>query len=268
MTSYPFRAFIEFPTNRDRDPKKPGMDIKDFAAMVAGRFDVHNVNPLASHFRSTEPSYIDEFRKAVEKAGSHIADLGLGGRYFHDPDPAKRDEAIEYGKKWIDIAVTIGAPSVRQHIEGAPGAKPSVDRAAQTLGELAAYGAKKNVVINLENDDPVSEGPFFLVEVMEKVASPYLRGLPDFANSLMPDGDAELNYKAVAAMFRHVFNMCHVKDGLAGDHGKIYTVDLGRLFAIAKRSGYRGYFCIEAEMPGDPYAQTQKLIDETLKYLS
>src|SRR5437763_16785104 len=78
VTSYPFRAFIESPTNHERDRKLPGMDLKDFAAMVAQRFGVPNINPLSSHFRSTEPAYIDELRSAIEKAKSHIVDLGLG----------------------------------------------------------------------------------------------------------------------------------------------------------------------------------------------
>ena len=267
VTSYPFRTLIDFPGNKERDPSKPGMDLKDFAAMVATRFNVHNVNPLGGHFRSTDPAYIDEFRNSIEKAGSHLVDLGLGGRYYYDPDPAKRSDAVSYGKKWIDIAKTLGSPSARLHINGAKGAKPDVARAAETLGEVAAYGEKRNIVINLENDNPVAEGPFFLVEVIEKVKSPYLRGLPDFANSLSPAFDPELNYKAVKGMFRHVFNMVHVKPGYMDDKGELHRVDLAKLFAIAKDAGYRGYYSMEVEMPGDVYANTEMMVRETLKHI-
>jgi sugar phosphate isomerase/epimerase len=162
----------------------------------------------------------------------------------------------------------VGSPSLRQHITGVPGVREDVNLTAETLGELAEYGEKKNIVINLENDVPVGEGPFFLVAVMEKVRSPYLRGLPDFANSMNPSGDAELNYKGVTEMFRHVFNMAHVKTAFATENGKVYEVDLARLFGIAKKAGYRGYFSMEADMPGDPFVNTQKLVDATLHYLS
>jgi sugar phosphate isomerase/epimerase len=267
VTSWPFRAYMETPHNSDRDRSKPGMDAKDFAAMAVERFGIHNINPLSGHFSSTESAYLEQLREAVAKAGSHIVDLGHGGGRFYDPDKAKREAAIEYGKKGVDIAVRIGSPSVRQHINGAPGMKADVNLTAETLGELAAYGEKKNIVINLENDEPVAEGPFFLVAVMDKVRSPYLRGLPDFANSMNPSGDAEQNYKAVAAMFQHVFNMSHVKSAYAAD-GKVYKVDLARLFDIAKQAGYRGYFSMEADMPGDPFVNTVKTAEETLKYLS
>jgi sugar phosphate isomerase/epimerase len=268
LTSWPFRRIMETPGNSDRDRSKPGIDAKDFASMAVERFGIHNINPLTSHFRSTDPGYLEELRNAVAKAGSHIVDLGHGGRSFYHPDQAKRQAAIEFGKKGVDIALMIGSPSVRQHINGAPGVKPNVDLTAETLGEVAAYGEKKNIVVNLENDAAVSENPFFLVAVIEKVGSPYLRALPDFANSMNLGGGAEENYKAVTAMFRHVFNMAHVKDAYADDKGQVRSVDLDRLFGIAKQAGYRGYFSIEAELPGDPFANTAKVTGETLKYLS
>jgi sugar phosphate isomerase/epimerase len=268
VTSYPFRAYIDAPGNTERDRTKPGMDLKDFGATVAKKFNIRNINPLASHFGSSTPAYISEFRSSLEKAGSRVVDLGLGGKMFYHPDAAKREEAVEYGKKWIDIAVEIGAPSVRQHLHPVASYKADVSLAALSLGKLSEHGAKKNIVVNLENDDPLSEDPFFLVQVIEKVDNPYLRGLPDFGNSILPSGDAELNAKAVRGMFRHVWNMCHVKMEVADGHGKIYHVDLARMFAIAREIGYRGYYCMEAEMPSDPFTATSELIRETLKYIS
>jgi sugar phosphate isomerase/epimerase len=265
VTSWPFRAYMASPANHDSTKK---VDAKDFAAMVAERFGIHNINPLTSHFSSTEPAYLDELRVSTAKAGSHIVDLGHGGRPFYHPDAAKRQDAIAFGKKGVDIALAIGSPSMRQHITGAPGGKADVNLAAETLGEVAAYGEKHNIVVNLENDVPVAEDPYFLVAVIGKVHSPYLRGLPDFANSMNVNGDAEWNYKAVAAMFEHVFNMAHVKSAFAGENGKVYQVDLARLFAIAKRARYRGYFSMEADMPGDPFENTRKLAEATIQYLS
>lgn len=267
VTSYPFRAFIESPTNRERDPQKPGMDLKDFAGMVAERFGVPNINPLAAHFRSTEPAYVDELRRAIENARSHIVDLGLGGRNFSDPDPAARAAAIGYGKKWIEIAGAVGSPSVRQHLGAAHHAPPSLDLSAEALGRLAEYGAKKNVAVILENDDPIAEDPFFIVEVIERVANPYLRALPDIGNSLPALGE-ERNDEAVRGMFRHAWNMAHVKDTVEDEHGKSYSVDLAKMFGIAKDEGFRGYFSMEWESRhGDVFDGTRKLVEESLKYL-
>ena len=268
VTSYPFREFLESPTNSGRNPKVPGMDLKEFPGMIARRFGIHNINPLLDHFASTQPAYLDAFRKAVRAAGSHMVDLGLGGRKFWDPDKTQRADAVAYGKRGIDVAIVVGSPSVRQHLSSSRGVKPDVDLAAQTLGALARYGAAKNIVVILENDAAINEDPFLIVKIIEKVASPYLRALPDFGNSL-EGGDAEFNARGVTAMFKHAFNMCHVKDAVMGAGGQTYNVDLPRMFAIAQASGYQGYFSMEWEVRfADPYVGTQKLEDETLKYLT
>ena len=49
VASYPFRAFIESPSNRERQREQAGMDLKEFAAMVVNRFNVHNIEPLGDH---------------------------------------------------------------------------------------------------------------------------------------------------------------------------------------------------------------------------
>jgi len=267
VTSWPFRQFIDSPANPYRDRTKPGMDIKDFAGMVAKKFGVLNICPLAAHLSSTDPAYLDMFRKAVEQAGSHVVDLGLGGRSFWDPDTTKRQQAVEYGQHWVDLAVTLGSPSVRQHLSAPRGVKPDVGVASQTLGRLAEYGATKNILTNLENDDLRNEDPFFIVAVIEKVGNPYLRALPDFGNTLA-GGDPAYNERGVAAMLKHAYGVCHVKDSVVTESGKIYQVDLPKMFELAKASGFNGYFMMEWDGgPSGPYAGTERLVEETLKCL-
>ncbi|HKS95900.1 MAG TPA: sugar phosphate isomerase/epimerase family protein [Terriglobia bacterium] len=268
VSSWPFRAWIESPTNRwARKPNLPGMDLKDFAAMVVEKFKIHNIEPLAEHLRSTDPAYLAEFRAAVEKAGSHVIDLPTGGRYsFYDPDAAKRTMAVDFSKQRIDVAGALGSPSVRVHVAGVHGVTPDVDRTAESLRQVADYGAQKNVVVNLENDDIKTEDAFFLVKVIEKADHPWLHALPDFCNSMLT-GNEQFDYDAVTAMFKHAYNICHVKDSEVDNH-KLFRIDIAKTFGILKASGYRGYCSMEFEGEGDPYEGTQKLIDTTVKDLS
>ena len=269
VPSWPFRGYIEAPTNKwARDPKLPGMDLKDFAAMVVKRFNVRNIEPLSDHFSSTEASYLHEFRTNVEKAGARVVNIPADLRYsFYDTDEARRQKAVGDGKKWIDVAVAIGSPSVRLHIAGARNLKPEVGRAAESLKRVAEYGAQKNVLVNLENDDNVTEDPFFIVQLIEKVNHPYLHALPDFCNSMLTH-DQEFNNRAMDAMFKHAYNISHMKDSEVGDKGKLYTVDVAKCFEIAKANGYRGYFSMEWEGQGEPNGGVQKLLEESLKNLN
>jgi sugar phosphate isomerase/epimerase len=267
VTSWPFRDYIQGPASRGRKLSVPSMDIKEFPAMVVERFAVYHVNPLLSHFSSTDPAYLESFREAVAKARSHIVDLGLPEGCFATTDTTAAEAAVQDGCKWIDIAAAIGSPSVRQHLSVQQGQKPDPDAAAIHLARLADYGEKRDVVVNLENDDSTAEDPFFIVNAVEKVNNAYLRALPDFGNSIAKYGE-EGNERAVAAMLNQAFNMCHVK-GAVQLNGKTYHVDLSRMFAIARQSSYRGYFSMEFDTNGgDPFEGTTKLINETLHYLS
>src|SRR5271170_1662368 len=268
IASYSFCAYIFSPDNRDRDTTLPGMNLLEFPADVVAKFNIHNIEPHSRHFTSLQPDYLDDFRQILLKTKVHAVNIAVSTvNSFYDAEASVRERAVDFAKKWVDVAVRIGSPGIRTHIATARNSSPSVERTTESLRQVVEYAADKNIVVTLENDDLVSEDAFFLVKVIEAVNNPYLRALPDFANSML-SGDADFNYRALQAMFQHAYNICHVKDGETNDDDKQFNVDLKKSFDILKASNYRGYCSLEFDAPGDPYAPTLKLIDETIKYLS
>jgi len=268
LASYPFRAYIESPTNPDRNPSLPGMELTEFVSQIGTKFNVHNIEPHYRHFRSLAAADLARLRAVLGKANVKVVNIAVGGEAsFYDRDPSARQEAVAFAKKWVDVAVAIGSPSIRVHIHRASNSTPNVERTADSLREVTEYAAGNDIVVNLENDDLVSEDAFFLVKVIEAVDSPFLHALPDFANSML-SGDADFNYRALAAMFRHAYGICHVKSGEVDDQGKQFNIDLKKSFDILKSSGYRGYCSMEFDAPGDPYGPTAQLVEQTIRYLS
>ena len=259
VAAYPFREFIVGWKGWDGNspgavPAAQRMQLKDFAAHVAQKFNVHKIEPWSPVFPSTEPKYLDEFRAAVEKAHSAVVDIAVDGESSpYDTDPAECAKS----------------PSIRTHIHQTKDSKPDVARASDTLRRVADYAQSKNIVVHFENDDPVSEDPFFIVQVLDKIGSAWLRALPDFGNTLAAHSDDEdFAYRAIDAMFAHAYGICHVKDGELNEQGKAVHVDLARTFAILKKRGYKGYCSMEFDADGDPYKPTSELIGQTIKYLS
>ncbi len=265
IASYPFREFVAGPDHKSGNPT---IELTDFAAHVKEKFQVSHIEPWSAHFPSTDAAYLDRLRGAVAKAGCGIANIAVDGEESpYAAGQAERDKAIAFRKQWIDVAAAVGSPSVRTNIPSAKDSKPDAARLAESLKTIAEYGAKKNVVVHLENDNPVSEDPFFLVQVIEKVNSPWLHTLPDFGNTLNAH-DADYNYRAMDAMFARGYGICHVKNGEVNEQGKESHVDLERTFAILKKHNYKGYCSIEYDEPGDPYAETAKLVEQTVHFLS
>ena len=266
IASYPFRDFIAGRRDKAGSGK---MELKEFAAHVSAKFNIKKIEPWTEHFLSLENAYLAELWAAVAKAGGAIVNIAVDGEHSpYSADAAEREKAVAFSKEWIDAAVAIGSASVRTNIPPAKDAKPDVERTAESLRRVAEYGAVKNIVVNLENDNPVSEDPFFVVKVIEKVNSPWLHALPDFANTLAAY-EEEHAYKGIDVMFGRAYNISHVKETEVGDgKEKIAHVDLPRTFGIAKKHGYKGYFSMEWDSPGDPYAGTAGLIEKSLKNLS
>ena len=265
IASYSFRNFIAGEENKSSHP----LDLKDFAAHVIEKFDINKIEPWTGHFPSTDPKYLKQFRTSLEKAEAMVVNMAVDGE--HSPyalDRGEREQAIAFSKRWIDAAAAIGSPSVRTNIPAAKDSKPDLNRTTESLKRVVEYAEAKNVVVNLENDNPVSEDPFFLVQVIKKVNSPWLHALPDFGNTLLSSDDPERAYNGVDSMFGHAYYISHVKAGETNETGKSVQVDLARTFGFAKTHGYKGYFSMEFDSPGDPYPGTKELIDKTVRYLS
>jgi sugar phosphate isomerase/epimerase len=259
VASYPFRKLV--------DPKRGTMPLLDFPQMVVDKFGVHAIEPLDQHFLSTDAAYLEQFRNALARCGSKVVNIPVGrlGGSFYDADAERRKHAVAASKQWIDVAAAMGSPNIRLHVMSAKN-PPNVELAAESLKEVAEYGERKNVVVHLENDDPKSEEAFFLVNVITKANTLWLRALPDFCNSMLLERGADYNYDAVRAMFAHAYGICHVKDS-EQDGKKMFHIDLAKTFAIAKAAGYRGYFSMEYDAEGDPFAPTTGLVAASLGVL-
>jgi sugar phosphate isomerase/epimerase len=268
VASYPFREVIAGAHEKPGASTISKMDLKNFVVFVKSKFNVNKIEPWSEHFRSLDRKYLNDLRSAVEKSSGAIVNIAVDGE--HSPfalDRTERQKAVSFSKQWIDAAVSVGSPSVRTNMPPAKDSKPDLERAADSLLRVAEYGAEKNILVNLENDNPQSEDPFFIVSVIEKVNSPWLHTNPDFANTLAT-GNTEYAYKGIAAMFNHAYSICHVKAVEADEKGQLAYVDLARTFGILKNSSYKGYCSMEFDSPGDPDKGTSDLIEKTVQYLS
>jgi sugar phosphate isomerase/epimerase len=266
VASYPFRELIVAPGNRDHDSKKTGMDLVQFASFVRKEFGVPGIEPLDSHFPSTELAEVRKLRKAFDAAGVHTVNIPVDEHVeLCSENESERTEGNARYRHWIDVAVLLGSPSIRIWIPKCADAS-DLPRAVQALRPTIDYAASRNIAVNLENDSPVNASAERTIAAIKLANSPYLRALPDFGNGLQA-GDERFNAQNVKDMFAYAWNIAHVKDAEV-IHGQKKTASLAELFPIAKASGYRGYFSMESESGGDPVVDTKHLIAESLRLLS
>ncbi len=269
VSTYPFRSVIATPSAAAAaagTASKPKLTLQQFAGSIVQEFGVFGIEPWSRHFESIEPDYLKQLRAAFDTAGVRVVNIPCDVPVKPCGSAADSAAALDTWSKWVDAALVVGSPSIRVHVPSST--EPNdITCAKEALGAIAQYGESKNIVINLENDDPRGEDPYRVVKVIEAVHSPFLRALPDFCNSMQIRNDRAENNRALAALFPHAFNISHVKD-VEIVKGTELRVDVDPIFAIAKKAGYKGFFSMETEGSLDPYLGTRQLIAAARKDLA
>jgi sugar phosphate isomerase/epimerase len=264
VSTYPFRSVIA-PTAKKQGDGNP-LSLSEFAATVVEKFGVYGIEPWSRHIQTPEPDRAHELRAAFDKAQLQVVNIPCDVNVRACGTPEQRKFAQDTWQKWVDAASILNSPSIRVHVEP-PKTGEFIPAAVDALKRISDYSSQKGIVINLENDDPRSEDPAQILKVLEAVGSPWVRSLPDFCNSMQIHDDQDYNAKALASLFPHAYNISHVKDvEIVG--GKSLTVDVDRIFGIAKAAGYKGFFSMETEGSLDPYVGSSKLIASALKNLN
>jgi len=261
-----------FHQTRDADSKVQGemLDLRKFPELVADRFHVHNLELCSVHFDSTEPSYLNDLKANLQKAHARVINMPVDyphdwdGKGLCDPDEKQWQWEIAERKKWIDIAAQLGAQSIRPN-PGGTAQMTDFSRPIAAYKELGQYGKTKGVKVIIENHGNVAGKAENIVAIIKGAGPQWVGALPDFGNWAEAD-----RYRGLEMVFPYASTVCHARfetPGGAEMNGKLVTFDLGRCVQISKAASFKGVYSAELASPGDPYAGTQKIIDELLKYL-
>ena len=252
------------------DPNRT-LDVLDFPAMIAERYGVHYVEMQHSHFGSTEPEYLAEFRNRIKAAKSRINQINVefGPLNISAADAVLRIETIDLTKRWIDHAVALDCPRVMVN-QGT--LAPDVRQAAiDTLRKINAYGKTRRVFVTMENrgigggrrgpEAAAGNGPPRPVQPSWDVVVEVIRAAGIWAN---PDVGNFPDETARAAGLRAMYPL---SSGSSHCHYDPERFDEANAIRISKEVGYKGLYSIESTPSNgpDPYIAVRTIVDELLK---
>ncbi len=271
-----FNSILKNPSQPDTPART--LDIMDIGQMFADRYGVHNVEMQHSHFPSTEPAYLKEFRDRLAKTKSQVTNINLefGPQNISAADPALRQQAVDRTKEWIDHAVALGCPRIMVN-QGAP-TPENKDVAIAALKAMGDYGKSRNIMVAMENRgggggrqgtaapgstsappaspavpaSPVPAAWVLLVEI--------IKGSGTYANCDLGNfPDQETQHAGIRGMLPLTDGNCHVKLNPA-------RYDLPAALALVRQLAYTGLYSIEAGGGGgaDPHAAVQSIYDVLL----
>lgn len=246
----------------------PMLVLLDFPGMIVDRYNVHHFEFRASHFASTEPAYLQEIKYTLVHTLATIVNISVDitpcgpEGTFSDLDHDERKAALDAVKQWVDIAHLLGVKSVSV----GPGKvdPKNLARTAESYKALAGYALAKGVRVTVENSAGFgSVHPEELTRLFKLVGPGRIGVLPNFAN--FPDEPTRA--RGLKMLFAYAPTVCHASGREFDAGGAEKGYDFPQAMAIAKKAGFRGFYAIEFDGPGDPYTGIQKTLDELLKYM-
>jgi hypothetical protein len=274
-----FNSVLKNPAYPD-DPKRT-LAIMDLPDMVAEKYGIHYIEMQHSHFLSTEPAYLQDFRNRMKKAKSQMNQINLefGPMNISATDNVQRVQTIDLSKRWIDHAVALDCPRVMVN-QGtlAPEVRQS---AIDTLKAINAYAKAKKVFVTMENRgggggrgargatpattaaaNPATPAPpprppqASWEVVVEVINAAGIYANPDVGN--FPDDQAR------AAGLRAMYPL---SSGSSHCHYAPERYSEAAAINISKEVGYKGLYAIEASASNgpDPYTAVQTILEELLR---
>lgn len=225
--------------------------------------------------------HADEWLKRSQSAGmDNVLIMVDHAGELADPDPAKRAEAIENHKYWMDAAERIGAHSVRANLFGELDPVKWHEISVASLKELGAYGKAKGVNVIIENHGGWSSDGAKLAAIMKEVNMDHVGTLPDFGNFCVArEGGERWGAPCVEEydMYKGTMELMPYAKGVSAksynfdENGNETKIDYGRMFEIIQEAGFKGYVGTEYEGPlEDPkegVRLTKALIEKSIHNL-
>lgn len=204
--------------------------------------------------KAKDTAYLREMRSRAQAEGvTQVLIMCDGEGNLGDPDPAKRQAAVENHHKWVEAAKFLGGHTIRVNGYSAGTPDEQMKLVAEGMRKLVEFADPHGINVVIENHGGLSSNAKWLVQTIKLVNHPRAGTLPDFGNFRIsgpgrgnPDAKLESydSYVGVAEMMPLAKGVS-VKTRVWDWSGNSSDIDLLRMMKIVVDAGYRGHVGIE-----------------------
>ena len=240
-------------------PKWDWPQILDFAA-AHGYASIELRGILDTMDLPQRPEFAPDRLAATKAQLAHhellVSDLGSSAN-MHEMDAAKRAAALDEGRRFIDLAQSLGAPYIRvfgnQYVPGVA-RDEMLAHIARGLRELGDYAQGKGVTVLIESHGDFTDSPS-LQALLERADSPNVALLWDAHHTFVSGKEEpEATVERLGRYIRHT----HLKDSVPAGNDRRYVltgtgdVPVRRQVEALQKIGYKGFYSFEWEKRWHP----------------
>jgi sugar phosphate isomerase/epimerase len=199
---------------------------------------------------------LKQTRRDLDALGIVITDLGASAR-MHEKDAAVRAAQLDEGRRFIDLAHTLGVPYVRMFGDKMPPDEPKEDalkRVVEGFQQMAAQAKPAGVTVLIESHGDFTHSSD-LETILTRVGSEAFALLWDAHHTFVAGGEAPVDtFKRLGRYVRHT----HLKDSKpeGAEHRYVLTgtgvVPVKEQVKVLATGGYKGFYCFEWEKKWHP----------------
>jgi L-ribulose-5-phosphate 3-epimerase len=225
----------------------------DFPAIAREPFGIEGIEFVNQFFKDKahDSAYLKELKSRANDVGVTCVLIMVddeGDRDFGSKDQARRDNAVENHKKWVDAAAELGCHAIRINT-GHHYSPTDVGAVAEDCSKLTEYGDQHGIKIICENHGGPSSNPDAMIALMKAVKKPTFGTLPDFGNFPRQGEHGKYTidvYDAIARMMPYAKGVS-AKSYDFDSSGRETMLDFARIMKIVIDAGYHGFVGIEYE---------------------
>ena len=238
-------------------------DLFDLCAELG--FDA--VDPTGYYFPGypdiPDDEYIYHIKRKAFLLGLDISGTGVRND-FTNPDADKRGADVELVRKWMICASKLGAPVIRIFAgKGIPEGfteEEVTGWVVEGIRACAEYGRQYGVMTAIQNHDEFLKTAGQLLRVLKMVDSEWVGLMVDTGSFSTKNAYEEIAKAAPYAITWQIKRLVTV-------NGRKERIDLERIIAILRNTGYRGYIPIEHIGEGDPKIIMPRFLNEVRQAL-
>ncbi len=211
-----------------------------------------------------QDAFVYDIKQKAFLLGLDISGTGVRND-FTLPEGRERQAHIALVQQWIEVAAKLGAPVIRvfagKSVPEGFSHQQTLRRVIEGIKTCVAYGKQKGVMVVLQNHNEFLKTAHQVLHIREQVASDWF-GLNVDIGSLR-EGDP---YEQIERLAPYACTW-QIKEKVFRQ-GKEEDVDLRKIVAILRNTGYRGYIPLETLGAGDPKAKIAHFLEEVRRALT
>ncbi len=275
-----------FAKNIDKSNLDIGLQMYSFAPLIMqGKFDLLGFPDLVKNTygingaeywsipfmgRENDRDFLNDLKRRSDDIGVDnliilVDDIDIktmqSGPSLASSNKNDRDTAIDYHKKWVDVAKNIGCHSIRINLRSEEENDQKIlENSSESISRLIEFSKQDNISIVIENHGGITGDADWLVSLMKNVDSKHLGTLPDFGTYNFCIKRGNLNFQSLSENCEDQYDkylgvkklMPYAKGVSAKSHefdkdGEELSTNYSRMIKIISESNYKGYITIEYE---------------------